>query len=69
MLVLKEKQQKNGFSVYLFPNNAYPSAKVLARFSSPVAIKGNPAVFEFKIGKGRVLLFSQYPQVDDTAFW
>lgn len=59
----------NAFSTYIFPKDSYPQAEVLARFTSPAKMSGNPAALSFSVGKGKVLLLSQYPEVSNTAFY
>lgn len=64
-----ERTLENGFSVYAFPAKAYSDGRRLAVFDSPEAMQGRPAMLELKVGKGRVLLLSQYPIMNDTGFW
>lgn len=59
----------NGYSTYIFPKGSYPQAKVLAVFDSPAAVAGSPCALEFKIGKGKVILLSQYPRTKETGLY
>lgn len=59
----------NGESTYLFPKGSYPQAEVLAVLESPAAVAGNPCALEFKIGKGCVILLSQYPRTKGTELY
>ncbi len=59
----RELQFRDGYSTYVFPKDAYPQAQVLASFTSPSEIAGQPAALMFTIGEGKVILLAQYPRV------
>lgn len=59
----------NGYSTYIFPKGSYPQAKVLAVLDSPAAVAGSPCALEFNIGKGTVILLSQYPRTTETGLY
>jgi hypothetical protein len=56
-------------STYTFPKDAYPNGETLAKFHAPAKYDGSAAILKFSVGKGQVLLFSQYPKISDSLFY